>query len=741
MGEQPIAAPPRAGRGTGIQIQELLRIISRHKWHLFGVTAIVVLLASVVLFQLTPEYRATAVVTLDTRQAKVTNTIDVLSGSPVVELGAVYTEMEVLRSISLLGRVADKLHLDRDSEYGARKPSLLSQLIRDAGVQLAAWGITSPRASEQDAPSENKARADAIERLNQNLAVNLRGKSYAIAISVDSTDPKKAQRIVETVSDYYIVDQLQAKLDANRRATEFFAERLDELKRNVEAAERAAAAFREKAGLTLAKDTTTIASQSLAELNSQLIQARGQRADRESRLVALEQAARNPATLGGISEVLGNTLISSLRTQEAEVGRRIGDLAQRYGDSHPRLLQARAEQAQIQGNISAEVAKIISSLRGDAEAARAKETELQNQVQQMERRAGGLGQNEVVLRQLERESQTSRAVYEDFLKRAKELREQQDIQQPDARLLSPATVTPGPVYPRYQLALMVSFIVGMGLGSIVVFFLERLDGGFRTGEQIERLTGRPMVGMIPTIVGSLLGKRRPARIAIDKPTSAYAEALRSAYTAITLGMLDRPPKVVMVTSSLPGEGKSTFVCSLAALIARSNPDKKVVVVDCDLRRSSVRQTLDVPATGGTIDECLAGTKSIDEVVGKDGDSGVFYVPAQSGTPNSAEILDSKAMGAFVAALTERFDLVFLDTPPVLAVTDALIAAKLADYVAFLVKWEQTPRDLAVNCLKQLRDLRKSVGVVLAQVNIRRHSKYGYGDYGYYYSRYRTYYDS
>jgi exopolysaccharide transport family protein len=740
LGEERSIVPGTA-RAAGIQIQELLRVVARHKWHLFGITAIVVLLTTLVVFQLTPEYRATAVVTLDTRQAKVTNTVDVLSGNTTVDLGAVYTELEVLRSVSLLGRVVDKLHLDADPEYGAVKPSFLTQLMRDAGAQLAAWGLTTPRAPEEEASRENSARAVAIERLNRNLIVSLRGKSYAIAISVDGTDRRKAQRIVETVSDYYIVDQLQAKLDANRRATEFFADRLDELKRNVEAAERAAAAFREKSGLTLAKDTTTIASQSLAELNSQLIQARAQRADRESRLVALEQAARNPATLGGVNEVLGNALISSLKAQAAEIDRRIGDLAQRYGDSHPRLLQARAEQAQIQGNISAEVAKIITSLRGDAEAARAKETELQDQVQQMERRAGGLGQDEVTLRQLERESQTSRAIYEDFLKRAKELRQQQDIQQPDARLLSPATVTPGPVYPRYQLALLASLIVGLGLGSIVVYVLERLDGGFRTGEQIERLTGRPMVGMIPTIGRSLVERRRPAKVAVEKPTSAYAEALRSAYTAITLGMLDRPPKVVMVTSSLPGEGKSTFVCSMAALIARSNPDKKVIVVDCDLRRSSVRGTLEVSATGGTIDECLAGAKAIDDVVGRDENSGVYYVPARSGTPNSAEILDSNAMASFISALTERFDLVFLDTPPVMAVTDALVAAKLADYIAFLVRWEQTPRDLAINCLKQLRDLRKSVGVVLAQVNVRRHSKYGYGDYGYYYSRYRSYYDS
>jgi selenocysteine lyase/cysteine desulfurase len=171
----------------------------------------------------------------------------------------------------------------------------------------------------------------------------------------------------------------------------------------------------------------------------------------------------------------------------------------------------------------------------------------------------------------------------------------------------------------------------------------------------------------------------------------------------------------------------------------NNPDKRVIVVDCDLRRSSVVTSLGVPATGGTIDEYLAGAKTIEEIIGRDEQSGLYYIPARAHTPNSAEILDSKAMHSFVQALTEQFELVFLDTPPLMAVTDARIAAKLADYVIFLVRWEQTARELAVNALKLLRDTNKSIGVVLSQVNVRRHAKYGYGDYGTYYSKYRNYY--
>ena len=736
------SAPP-AGKASSLgsstrraEIREVLRLFNRKKWYVLGVAAITMAMAGAVLVQLTPEYRATALVMLDTRKAKVTNTTDVLGGLSI-DLSAIQSEIEVLKSASLLGRVVDKLKLDQDVEYGAAPPGVFGTIADQIRATYRSWlGIGAGPVDER--PTDNGPRARAIVVLSRNVQIATRGRSYVISVALDSTAPTKAKKIVDTITDFYLVDQLQAKLDANKRATDFFNDRLEELKKNVAAAESTAAAFREKSGLTIGKDST-IASQSISELNTQLIQARTQRADKESRLIALQQAARNPATLGGVTEVLANPLISSLRAQEAEVARRIGDLNQRYGDSHPRLLQARAEQGQIQARINAEVAKIIYSVQGDAEAAKGKETELQTQVSVLEQKAGGLGQSEVELRQLDREAQSNRSVYEDFLKRFKELREQQDIQQPDARILSAATVPPGAVFPRYGLTMAVALFGGLILGAVLVNITERLDGGFRNSDQIERLTGLGMVGMVPSLSTRTLGSLLPSRFSVEKPTSAYAESLRSVHTAMILGSLDRPPKVVMITSSLPGEGKSTFVCSMGGLLARSNPDKKIIVVDCDLRRSSVLKTLGVPATDGTIDEYLGGTKTLEQVIGRDEASGLFYVPARSNTPNSAEILGSRAMSNFIQGLAQKFDLIFLDTPPLMAVSDARVAAQVSDYILFLVRWETTGRELAVNSLRLLRDLKKKISVVLVQVNVRRHSKYGYGDYGYYYSKYRDYY--
>jgi polysaccharide biosynthesis transport protein len=731
------ARPPWSASYDDVRV--FMRMLNRRKWHIATVVALVCALTGLILAQLPPEYRATALVMLDTRKTKVTNTLDVISGL-TLDIPAMQTEIEVLRSVNLLGRVVDKLKLDQDPEYGAAPISTFGRVMNEIRSIYDRWIALDPDQGSATLGIDNSPRARAIGLLESRLRVTTRSRSYVIAVSLDSTVPAKAKEIVETITNFYVVDQLQAKLDANKRATEFFDDRLAELKGKVEKAERAVAVYRDKSGLTIGKDSTVF-SQSLSELNTQLTQARAQRADRESRLVALQRAARNPAMLDAITEVVANHTIGGLRAQEAEVGRRIGELAKLYGERHPGVIQARSEQRQIQAFIGAEVAKIISSVSGDIEAARAKETELQQQVSQLEQQAGGLGQQEVELRQLQREAQSTQAIYEDFLSRSQELREQQNIQQPDARILSPSAVAAGKVYPRYGLTMIVAMVVGLGIGLVSAGLLERLDDGLRSGEQIERLTGRPLVGAIPRLTRGKLRRSTPARFAIENPRSAYAEALRSAFTAITLGSLEKPPKVILVTSSLPGEGKSTFACSLAGLIARSNPIKRIVILDCDLRKSSVVSSLGVPATDGTIDEYLAGSKTLDQILGRDEMSGVYYVSARRDTPNSAEILNSNVMRAFVQGLAGQFDLVILDTPPLKAVSDPLVTVQLADYVIFLVRWEQTSRELAINALNRIRDLRKHVGVVLAQVNARQHSRYGYGDHGYFHSKYRDYYTS
>jgi capsular exopolysaccharide synthesis family protein len=248
-----------------------------------------------------------------------------------------------------------------------------------------------------------------------------------------------------------------------------------------------------------------------------------------------------------------------------------------------------------------------------------------------------------------------------------------------------------------------------------------------------------VIGMIPALSRRTLGPSTPALLAVAKPRSAYAEALRSTHTTIMLENPSSSPRVVLVTSSLPDEGKSTFASSLAALMAHSSPDKRIILLDCDLRRSTVAKSLAVGEAGGTLDEFLAGAKTLAEVLRREPRSGLYYVAARGDTPNSGEILNSPRMRDLVNSLSKAFDLVVLDAPPLLAVADPRVLLAHADYVAFVVRWERTARDAVVNALKLLRDSGKHIGMILSQVDIERHARYGYGDMGSYYSKYRNYY--
>ena len=714
------------------KVREFFRLLGLRKWRILGVTALICAAAGAILSQLPKEYRATSLLLFEFRKnaASVDSTAEVPR-----DVSTLQTEIETLRSTYMLGLVVDDLRLNDDLEPATLYEGLWEGIV---SIYRSLAGEAASKSVKEN--SYDQSRALAVAALARNIRVSSRAGSTMVEISVDSVDAAKSKRIADKVVELYLGEKLRARLDTDKRRATWFNEHVEELKDNVRAAESAEAAFREKANLTSSAESA-IASLPRANLDAQLLKARSMRADKEARLLALQQAARDPAKINVLPEILTDPLIASLRGQEAEVLRRITDLEQRYGVSHPRMVQVYAEQKQIQGQIAAQVAKIIASVQSDLDAAKAKVLELLNDIDQLNEKTGRSGKYQIEIRQLERGVQASRTEYEEFSKRSKEGALQNDRKEPAVRILSTATVLPDAVYPKYEMTMILALVGGAFFSMVLVGIMESLDAGLRSGEHIERLTGRGVIGMIPALSRSIKAKFLPAKFVVDKPTSAYAEAIRSAFTAMILGATEKTPKVIMITSSVPSEGKSTFASSMASLVARSNPEKKVILVDCDLRRPSVCKSLGVLKPVGTVNEYLLGEKKLEEVMARVESTGLYYVPAKNDTPNSAEVLGSKAMQDFVLGLSREFDFVFLDTPPLMAVTDARVAAEMSDYVIFLVKWEKTRRELVTNALKLLQNIRAEVGVVLSQVDVRRHARYGYGDYGYSYSKYRNYYTS
>jgi polysaccharide biosynthesis transport protein len=731
------------GAGPENELREWLRLFNRRKTMIIGIGLLAVALTALIVAQMTPLYKASARVMLDTRKFKAVSTEQALSGVDTLNVGALQTELEVIKSEDLLGRVVDKLGLAADPDFnGTKKADFLTDAlapVRNFWSMALATLVPSPtRPQTAPAPrakSEDGGRRTAIGTISSRLTATLVGRTFIILISVESPNGTTSAQVANAIADMYLVDQLDAKYEANKRATEWLEERLGELRRAVQTADDQVATYRRDKGL-LGSPEGAVSSQTLNDLNGSYTKARARRIEREARLVALRRASLNPSELANIAEVSNNPTLSGLRMQEVELGRRVAELSEKLGENHPRLIQARNELGAVRGRFANETRSIAVAIQAELEAARSEEEQLKVQVDRASSTSGESSQYEAELKQLEREAASSRSIYESFLNRFKELREQQDIQRPDARVLAYARPSFSPSFPQYQSALMIAFAIGCLLGMAGAVTIEKLDRGFRSASQIEKAMGLAVLGMVPMLKGIRSARASMLAQVIGRTTSSASEALRAVYTAITLGTLDRTPRTIAITSAAPGEGKTTFSCSLGALLTKMNASRRVLIVDLDLRLARLAETFGVKdKRGGTIDQFLLGTKTLEECLHVDPASGVHYICARPDTPNAPDVLESEAMKNALTLFMERYDLVILDCPPVMAFSDARIVCRLADYTIFLVYWAKTPREVVLNAINLLRSVTDRIGVVVNKVDLAKHARYGYGDYGYYYSRY------
>jgi exopolysaccharide transport family protein len=729
-----------AGDGDAIELRELLRQLWRRKSVIASTILVITAIATLVVVQLTPLYTASSEVVIETRESRVVDIESVLSGLGG-DASVVESEIEVITSTSVMEAVVKDLQLVKDPEFNPklREPGPLAQIQPLAWVPetwLEAIGA-GPEKQPPTTPEEKIAEQRAIVVASLAEAVNVSpiGRSRAIQISATSEDPRKAARIATSVADNYLDEQLEAKYRATKRATEWLNTRVAELREQVERTENRVEEFRAEAGLTEGAESL-VSSQQISEINSKLTEARATRAEAEARLQQV-QSLVNSGGVESAAEVLDSDLIQELRAQEAQVERRVAELSSEYGSRHPKMINAKAQLQDIQEKIDAEVRKIVQNLQNEVEVARARERTLQNQLTRLEQQSAQLSKKQVELRQLKREAEANRALYETFLSRLKETSNQQGLQTPDARIISEADPPRAASYPNKKLVVAGSLVFSALMGLGFAFMLEQLDHGYRSLEQIERQTSVGGLALVPILSRSERRRTQPVEYIVQKPASAYGEAIRSLHTSILLSDVDQPPKTVLLTSSLPFEGKTTMAASLARSVAAAG--RKVLLIDADLRKPSTHDALNLSNDRGLVD-LLADAAALETVVQRDEKSGLYVLPAGREAPNPPELLASNRMQQLLEAAGAEYDLVVIDSPPVQAVSDARILARRADKTVYIVRWAETRREVVSMGLKQIREAGADVaGIVLSMVNVRKHAQYGYGDSGSYYGYSRKYY--
>ena len=719
-----------------LDLRELLLKLNRRRKTILGIFLLVMVITGLHLYQATPTYTSQALLALDVRKARVVDIEEVLTGISADE-SVIGTEMDVIRSSSLLARAVDKLELHNHPEFN---PALLQGQNENPIERFVAWfrsyWFQESEASQEVCPEEEeeKLKRHIVNRLKSNLEVDHRRQTHTISISYTSIDPGMAARMANALADLYLTDQLEAKFEATRRANEWLAERLENLRHEVQTAEQAVKNIREQSDMIQA-GSTTVLEQQISDVNAQLIQARVKRSRAEARLDRAKEVKLHFGSADTLVEVLDSTTIQQLRSEESSLRRKRAELGQRYGPRHPQMVQVEAEMKDLQDKLAEEVNRILESLENEVQAARAEERTLQGSLNELRAEAGRTMQTELELRELERQAESSRLLYQSFLTRFQETREQDALQRPDARIISQAEVPNHASHPRKKMTLGLGMMAGLMFGVMGAFILETLDRGFRTGDQVEKATGMSVLGMIP-----LLGRTRgrPSDYVLKKPYSSMSEAVRASRTAIHLSNVDSPLQTIMITSALPKEGKSTFAAALGRLSAMSGT--RTLVLDVDLRRPSLEEFFPKIEAKSRLEDVLSGEVDPDAAIVEDPETGLHLIMSHGKTPAAAELLGSRRMRELLEELKSRYELIIIDTPPFMGVSDSWSLARDTDSVVFLVRWAETPRDTVRSALRQMEllDIRVS-GVIMSMVNIRQQSRYGCGGYGYYYGKYKSYY--
>jgi exopolysaccharide transport family protein len=722
--------------GNAFDLRSMVGVLLR-RWKLVIVVPVAaVIVTAAVLSFIKPQYKSTVEI-LAADPKRQTNVAEERRLSSLeVDAAAMASEVAVISSKSVALRAARELGLENDPEFQP-KPSIVAEFFERLGL------ASEPAPSPSGPLGESMALDQAATELQRHTTVERVQFSYVLAVSVTSVDPGKAQRLAAAIANAYIADQRQAHQEGVKRATDWLTGRIEEMRSRVLDTETQIEKLKSQSGLVDIGGTTNtnLTQQQTADLNNQLVIARADVAEKRARYEQAQRVVSGKGDIQAIPEVVASPVIGQLRAQQADVSRREAELATHFGERYPDLVNVRSQMKDINKAIDGEVARILANMRNAYEVAQQRE-------QSVEKSLGtltddrGKSQASVKLQELQRVDDADRRLYQTFLSSFNDVSQRATLSEVTARIITPATMANFPSSPRKNLILAFTFALGGFVGVVLAFLVEALDATFKTSAQIEEALGVPVLGAKFEVRGGLFGapgrRRRNSKEAIAgmiaNPISRLSEAIRAVRVGLMRAEDGESVKTILVTSSLPGEGKTTSSVLLAASSATAG--QRTLLIDCDLRRRSLTRYFGFEGKPG-LAEVLGKQREVGEVIVHDERTGLAVLPAGSGAHSPADLLNSWEMRELIRELRDRYDCIVLDASAVLAVVESAILATMVDRILFIVQWNRTPRASVVEAFRSLGpDARNIAGVMMSRVNHKRMQSYGYGHgYGYNYGRY------
>ena len=663
---------------------------------------------------------------------------------------AIGTEINILKSKSVALRVASELGLDTDPEFqshGLRIGHLAKRLgivakrlgiadlaerlgIADLAERLGFAGLGRAYDNNEQTISASEEKAEKLDQAAEELIKRLEisQDTYIIFVSATSRDPVKAQRLASTVANDYLASQREARQEALDHVAAWLKGRMDNLQSHVSETEASIEKLKVETGV---QDTDTesdkVKEQQIRDLNTQLMTAREEVSDKAAHLEQARHVIDTNGDIDSIPELTASTALAELRRKKMELNWSLADLQNKLGEHNPQVVSTRAGLASVDKQISAEAENILGIMKNAYDIAIRREQSLEANLKNLT--ANLNSETYIKLQQLRRTTDGDRKAYESYLTQYNYIAEQREMQSASARIISPASLPRSPASNRLKFYAL-GGLAGLGGGLLLAFLLEYFKPGVKTSTDIEQSFGLPVVGFVPLV------SQRKARgtsyshsldRVVNEPLSHLSEAVRS--MRVSLELSSASSKVFLITSALPGEGKSTAAMLLAASSAGSG--KKTILLDCDLRLRSTSEALRRKHQPG-LSEFLCGTAKLTDVITQDPVTKINLIPAGSMKPNAADLLMSQGMLDLIAVLRSGFDYIIMDSPPLLPVVDALALAAGADKILVVVEWCRTSRTTINEAFRVLGpEAHRVAGVVLNKVDFNELPGYG----GYQYRKY------
>lgn len=717
--------------GETLDLVRYWRAISRNKWRILVLAIAVGVLATLVANSLKPIYRATATVLVESNRPKLVSIEEVYSQMSSATPAFYQTQAEIMKSRELATRLVQRMKLTEHPALDPRQrpPSFWQQwLPRD--LLLQDWFDRSATVP----PTPQAVEKAVVGHVMGGLTVIPVRNSQLIRISFESVDGELAAQLPNTLADLYIEADLEARMKMTQKANSWLTGQAAELRKKLLEAEQALQQFREREKIIDTKGLAQSgASTQLESLQRALNEARARRAEAEAmyKQVTAATQGRSQETLESLPAMQKNTLVVQARSQESEAEKRVNEASKRYGAEHPRMIAAQSDLKTARENLRRLVASTAQSVKRDYEVAKSAEVSAERNLSAGRSDIQNLNRKEFQLAALEREVATNRQFYDLFAQRFKETNLSGETQTSIARVIDPAT-TGGPSGPNRQRIVTIAVILALAIGCGLSILIERLNNTVKTSHDVETKLGLPVLGALQVI--KIKRGHQLERIFLEDPQTQFSEAIRTIRSGVMLSSLDSPSKIVLVTSSVPSEGKTTVAINLAFALGQV---KKTLLIDGDMRRPRIGKVLGGKNSGSMLglSELVAGEAPLEKCIYPVADTRLHVLPAGRVPPNPLELLASHRFAEVIGQLAEMFEVILIDSAPTQLVSDALVLSKIATEVVYVVKADDTPYPLARVGIKRLRRVNAPiVGVVLNHLDVEKADRY-YGEYSGYGKRY------